>query len=140
MFWPRWSTYSTTWLPFNMISYFYSFPFVFLFKSGGIVHHGQLIFLFLFIHGCLFYPFWGGFQMLQVSNIHLGAWILDKSIRVMLNQGFNIFYKLTLRNKKMIIVRQGMWIIQFEHDNESFQSNQSLLYEFNLKGLPLDQV
>ena len=78
--------------------------------------------------------------MLQVRNIHLGAWILDKSIRVMLNQGFNIFYKLTLRNKKMIIVRQGMWIIQFEHDNESFQSNQSLLYEFNLKGLPLDQV
>ena len=40
----------------------------------------------------------------------------------------------------MIIVRQGMWIIQFEHDNESFQRNQSLLYEFNLKGLPLDQV
>ena len=40
----------------------------------------------------------------------------------------------------MIIVKQGMWIIRFEHDNGSFQSNQSLLYEFNLRSLPLDQV
>ena len=40
----------------------------------------------------------------------------------------------------MIIVKQGMWIIIFEHNNGSFQSNQSFLYEFNLRILPLDQV
>ena len=40
----------------------------------------------------------------------------------------------------MIIVKQGMWIIRFEHDNRSFQSNQSLLYEINLRSLPLNQV
>ena len=31
-------------------------------------------------------------------------------------------------------------MIRFEHDNGSFQSNQSLLYEFNLKSVFLDQV
>ena len=40
----------------------------------------------------------------------------------------------------MIIVKQDMWIIRFEHDNKSFQSNQSLLYELNLRSLPLNQV
>ena len=40
----------------------------------------------------------------------------------------------------MIIVKQYMWIIRFEHDNKSFQSNQSLLYELNLRSLPLNQV
>ena len=40
----------------------------------------------------------------------------------------------------MIIVKQDMWIIRFEHDNKSFQSNQSLLYELNLRSLPCDQL
>ena len=40
----------------------------------------------------------------------------------------------------MITSKQGMWIIRFEHDNGSFQSNQSVLYEFNLRSLPFDQV
>ena len=40
----------------------------------------------------------------------------------------------------MIIVKQGMWIIKFEYDNGSFQRNLSLLYELNLRSLPLDQV
>ena len=40
----------------------------------------------------------------------------------------------------MIIVKQGVWIIRFEYDNGSFQSNQSLLYEFNLSSLLLDRV
>ena len=40
----------------------------------------------------------------------------------------------------MITVKQGMWIIRFKHDNRSFQSNQSLFYEFNLRSLPLYQV
>ena len=40
----------------------------------------------------------------------------------------------------MIIVKQGMWIIRFEHDKESFQSYQSLLYQVNLRSFPLDQV
>ena len=33
-----------------------------------------------------------------------------------------------------------MWIIRFEHDKGSFQSEQSLLYELNLRSLPLDQA
>ena len=37
------------------------------------------------------------------------------------------------KQKKIIIAKQGMWIIRFEHDNGSFQSNQSLFYEFNLR-------
>ena len=40
----------------------------------------------------------------------------------------------------MITSKQDMWIIRFEHDNGSFQSNQSVLYEFNLRSLPFDQV
>ena len=40
----------------------------------------------------------------------------------------------------MIIVKQGMWIIRFEHDTGSFQRNQSLLYELNWRHLPLDQT
>ena len=40
----------------------------------------------------------------------------------------------------MITSKQGMWIIRFEHDNGSFQSNQSVLYEFNLRSLPFNQV
>ena len=40
----------------------------------------------------------------------------------------------------MIIVKQGMWIIRFEHDKESFQSNQNLLYESILRSFPLDQA
>ena len=38
----------------------------------------------------------------------------------------------------MIRVKQGMWIIKLEHDKESFQSEQSLLYELNLRSLPFD--
>ena len=33
-----------------------------------------------------------------------------------------------------------MWIIRFEHNKGSFQSKQSLLYELNLRSLPLDQA
>ena len=33
-----------------------------------------------------------------------------------------------------------MWVIRFEHDNRSFQSEQNLLYELNLRSLPLDKV
>ena len=33
-----------------------------------------------------------------------------------------------------------MWIIRFEHDKGAFQSEQSLLYELNLRSLPLDQA
>ena len=40
----------------------------------------------------------------------------------------------------MITSKQDMWIIRFEHDNGSFQSNQRVLYEFNLRSLPFDQV
>ena len=40
----------------------------------------------------------------------------------------------------MIIVKQGLWMIRFEHDNGSFQRNQNLLFELNLRSLPLDQV
>ena len=40
----------------------------------------------------------------------------------------------------MIIVKQYIWIIRFEHDNKSFQINEGLLYALNLRSLPLDQV
>ena len=33
-----------------------------------------------------------------------------------------------------------MWIIRFQHDNESFQSNQRLHCELKLKSLPLNQA
>ena len=38
----------------------------------------------------------------------------------------------------MITSKQDMWIIRFEHDNGSFQSNQRVLYEFNLRSLSFD--
>ena len=40
----------------------------------------------------------------------------------------------------MILVKHDMWIIRFKHDKGSFQSEQSLLYESNLRSLPLDQA
>ena len=40
----------------------------------------------------------------------------------------------------MITIKQGMWIIRFKHDLRSFQSNQMLFYDLNLRSLPLDQV
>ena len=40
----------------------------------------------------------------------------------------------------MITSKQGMWIIRFDHDDGSFQSNQSVLYDFKLRSLPFDQV
>ena len=40
----------------------------------------------------------------------------------------------------MIIVKQGMWIIGFEHDTKSFQRNQSMRYELNLRSFLLDQA
>ena len=50
--WHRWSTYNTTWIPLNLISFFFFFSF----ESGGIAHHDQLIFSF-YIHSWLpLYP------------------------------------------------------------------------------------
>ena len=40
----------------------------------------------------------------------------------------------------MILAKQGILIIRFEHNKGSFQSKQSLLYELNLRSLPLDQA
>ena len=40
----------------------------------------------------------------------------------------------------MILIKQGMWIIRFEHDKGSFQIYQNLLYELNLRSFPLDQA
>ena len=37
----------------------------------------------------------------------------------------------------MILVKQGMWIIRFEHDKRSFQRYKS--YELNLRSLPFVQ-
>ena len=39
----------------------------------------------------------------------------------------------------MILVKQGMWIIRNEHGKISFKRDQSLLYELNLRSLPLVQ-
>ena len=39
----------------------------------------------------------------------------------------------------MILVKQGIWIIGFRHDNRSFQINQNLFYKLNLRSLRLDQ-
>ena len=39
----------------------------------------------------------------------------------------------------MILVKQDMWIIRLDHNKGFFQRYQSLLYELNLRSLPLDQ-
>ena len=39
----------------------------------------------------------------------------------------------------MILVKQDMWIIRFEHNKGFFQRDQSLFYELNLRSPPLDQ-
>ena len=78
--------------------------------------------------------------MLQVSNIILRAWILEKKYKSYAEPKIQYFIQTYFGKQLMIIVKQGMWIIRFEHDNGSFQSNQSLLYEFNLRSLPLNQV
>ena len=40
----------------------------------------------------------------------------------------------------MILAKQGIWIIRFDHNKESFQRDQNLLYELNLRSLPFDQA
>ena len=40
----------------------------------------------------------------------------------------------------MILVKQDMWIIRFEHEKGFFRSGQGRLYELNLTSLSLDQA
>ena len=62
---------------------------------------------------------------------------LGKYIRLILAKYSN--FALTYETIIMIIAKQGMRIIIFKHDKRSFQRNQNLLCELNLRSSPLDQ-
>ena len=67
-------------------------------------------------------------------NLGEGIWVLSLT-------NDSIFCTDSLQETNIMITsKQGMWIIRFDHDNGSFQSNQSVLYDFNLRSLPFDQV
>ena len=65
-------------------------------------------------------------------NLGEGIWVLSLT-------NDSIFCTDSLEETNvMITCKQGMWIIRFDHDDGSFQSNQSVLYDFNLRSLPFD--
>ena len=67
-------------------------------------------------------------------NLGEGIWVLSLT-------NDSIFCTDSLQETNIMITsKQGMWIIRFDHDDGSFQSNQSVLYDFNLRSLPFDQV
>ena len=70
----------------------------------------------------------------KCMNLGEGIWVLSLT-------NDSIFCTDSLQETNIMITsKQGMWIIRFDHDNGSFQSNQSVLYDFNLRSLPFDQV
>ena len=67
-------------------------------------------------------------------NLGEGIWVLSLT-------NDSIFCTDSLQETNIMITsKQGMWIIRFDHDDGSFQSDQSVLYDFNLRSLPFDQV